>query len=620
MNRLGIIPKLTLIFVLFAALLLAVVSLLAFTSGSSALQTSAVSELLSAAIDKQAALDAWIGEAQVHATAIASSPYLKENLVDFQQAQRRGDAVEARAAHERLVAELQVWAGANRDYLGWMILDPDSGQVITATNSTEEGKFRDDQAYFISGKSGPYVQNVYYSVASQGTLLTVSTPIRSALTGTDADGRVLGVLAGNLDLGKMNEIVSRRTGLRQSDDAFLVNTSELFVSQPRFISDSAVLRLGVHTEAVKRCLARNSGVITADDYRGIPAMIVYRWLPERQLCLIIKMDQSEALAPVLALRNNIMFVSGLALAAAAGLAWWLALTITRPIHQLAKGATEIGRGNLEYRIINSSKDEIGQLALEFNHMARSIENMQTQLSQRAEQLEAANKELEAFSYSISHDLRAPLRAMDGFSRILLEEYAPQLPAEAKRYLDLVRDNAQQMGHLIEDLLAFSRLSRLPLNKQAVAPVEIVQKALAELRAGQGERNVDVTIGDLPACEADPALLKQVWVNLLSNAFKFTRKREPARIEIGWIPPLSGEKTAAGCYFIKDNGVGFDMQYADKLFTVFQRLHRAEEYEGTGVGLAILQRIVHRHGGRVWAEAEPDKGATFYFTLGGGNND
>jgi signal transduction histidine kinase len=617
--NLNITPKLALIFVAFATLLLAVISVLAYTSGRSSLQAAAVSELLSNAIDKQAGLTDWIGEAQVHAGAIASSPYIQERLASFRAAQMQGNTINAQAAHDRLVAELQVWTGENRDFLGWMIMDPASGQIIASTDAREEGKYRDDQAYFINGRSGSYVQNVYFSLAVQSTLLTVSAPIHSA------NGSLQGVLAGNLDLGKMNAIVSRRTGLRQSDDAYLVNTSELFVTQPRFLSDPAVLRLGVHTEAVKQCLARSSGVVTATDYRSIPAMIVYRWLPERQLCLVVKMDQAEALAPANRLGWNILIISGLALLAAAGLAFWLARSITAPIHQLAKGAAEIGSGNLDYRIELKSKDELGQLAGEFNHMSGSIAAMQTQLGQRAELLEAANKELEAFSYSISHDLRAPLRAMDGFSRILLEDFGSELPAEARRYLGLVRDNAQQMGHLIEDLLAFSRLSRLPLKKQTVLPAGIVQQALAELQLNQDQHRVDVKVGDLPACEADPALLKQVWVNLLANAFKFTRKTEQACVEIGWLSPtpregrddMDGEKPGVGCYFVKDNGVGFDMQYVHKLFGVFQRLHRAEEYEGTGVGLAIVQRIVHRHGGRVWAEAQVDKGATFYFTLEGG---
>jgi len=253
---------------------------------------------------------------------------------------------------------------------------------------------------------------------------------------------------------------------------------------------------------------------------------------------------------------------------------------------------------------------------EINELNAELEQ---RVHDRTAQLEAANQELEAFSYSISHDLRAPLRAMDGFSRILLEEYAAQLPAEAQRYLSLVRVNTKQMGHLIEDLLAFSRLSRLPLNKQTVAPGEIVRQALAELRAGQEQRNVEVTTDNLPDCKADPALLKQVWLNLLANALKFTRKREATCIEIGCKPCGDAEPSQGASeyiYFVKDNGVGFDMQYVHKLFKVFQRLHRAEEYEGTGVGLAIVQRIIHRHGGRVWAEAEVDKGAAFYFTLGG----
>jgi PAS domain S-box-containing protein len=228
---------------------------------------------------------------------------------------------------------------------------------------------------------------------------------------------------------------------------------------------------------------------------------------------------------------------------------------------------------------------------------------------RTAQLEGANQELEAFSYSISHDLRAPLRAMDGFSRILEEDYGPQLDAEARRYLQIVRDNAQQMGHLIDDLLTFSRLSRQPLNKQPVEMNPLVQQVLADLQRAEPTRSVELVVGELPPGQADPALLKQVWINLLSNAFKFTGKREAARIEIG-----RQEADDQPIYFVRDNGAGFDMQYADKLFTVFQRFHRAEDYEGTGVGLAIVKRIVDRHGGRVWAEAEVDRGATFYFTL------
>jgi PAS domain S-box-containing protein len=236
--------------------------------------------------------------------------------------------------------------------------------------------------------------------------------------------------------------------------------------------------------------------------------------------------------------------------------------------------------------------------------------LEQRVMERTEQLETANKELESFSYSVSHDLRAPLRAIDGFSRILQEDF-PGLSAEASRLIHSVRSNAQQMGRLIDDLLKFSRLNRQPLNKQNVNTAELVRQALQTLEPEREGRQVEITLGELPACLGDPGLLLQVWMNLLSNALKFTRKRDNAQIEIGSQVNERGETV----YFIRDNGVGFDMQYAGKLFGVFQRLHRADEFEGTGVGLALVQRIIQRHGGHIWAEAQHDVGAKFSFTVG-----
>ena len=235
--------------------------------------------------------------------------------------------------------------------------------------------------------------------------------------------------------------------------------------------------------------------------------------------------------------------------------------------------------------------------------------LEQRVAERTAQLESANKELESFSYSVSHDLRTPLRGIDGFARILIESYAAHLPLDGQHHLQRVRDNAGRMSQLIDDLLAFSRLSRQPIRKQSVDPAALVRQVLDELKPDYNSRQVEIVVGDLPACHADPALLRQVWVNLIGNALKYSSKRERARVEIGW----TGE-----AYLVRDNGVGFDMRYADKLFGVFQRLHRDEEFEGTGVGLANVKRIIERHDGQIWAEAEVDKGATFYFTLGDHN--
>jgi signal transduction histidine kinase len=269
-----------------------------------------------------------------------------------------------------------------------------------------------------------------------------------------------------------------------------------------------------------------------------------------------------------------------------------------------------------YAVIGIFSCALAYLILRFITERRQTENeirkLNMGLTQRSLEAEAANKELEAFSYSVSHDLRAPLRAVDGFSRILLDEHALNFSEEEQRLLRLVRENAVNMGQLIDDLLAFSRLSRQPLNKQSVATADLARQVFEELKTQQNGRRLEFSFADLPECQGDPKLLKQVFVNLFSNALKYTRNREVTRIELG-----CNETNGQTAFFVKDNGVGFDMRYANKLFGVFQRLHRAEDFEGTGVGLAIVQRVIHRHGGRVWAEAALDKGATFYFTLNGG---
>jgi signal transduction histidine kinase/CheY-like chemotaxis protein len=239
------------------------------------------------------------------------------------------------------------------------------------------------------------------------------------------------------------------------------------------------------------------------------------------------------------------------------------------------------------------------------------EELEQRVAERTQQLEDVNQELESFSYSVSHDLRAPLRIINGFSALLIESYSAQLPGEAQRYLRTISDNAGRMGTLIDDLLNLARLTHQPLHKELVDVNRLVGQVVEELKRDNGERKVEIPTAELPYCYADPSLLKQVIVNLLSNAFKFTRGRNPGVIEIGGTNS-DNERS----YFVRDNGVGFDMAYADKLFGVFERLHRAEDFEGTGVGLSLVQRIIHRHGGRVWAEAKPNEGATFYFTVPG----
>lgn len=299
-------------------------------------------------------------------------------------------------------------------------------------------------------------------------------------------------------------------------------------------------------------------------------------------------------------------------------------SIAQPLTQVADVARRISEGNdysLRASIGRESTSELATLASAFNHMLSGIESrdqslmrahdeLEDRVRERTAELDATNGELEAFSYSVSHDLRAPLRHVTGFASLLERHLGAALDEQGKRYVKTINESAARMGVLIDDLLAFSRMGRAPLNKRRVDLLQLVNEAKAEVTDRTNGGALTWTIGDLPWVDADPALLKPALVNLLSNAVKYSSTREHPSIDVGSIASPGDEVVL----FVRDNGVGFDMAYADKLFGVFQRLHRAEDFPGTGIGLANVRRIVQRHGGRAWAESTVDVGATFYISL------
>jgi two-component system sensor histidine kinase/response regulator len=244
-----------------------------------------------------------------------------------------------------------------------------------------------------------------------------------------------------------------------------------------------------------------------------------------------------------------------------------------------------------------------------SELRKAAQELEQRVIDRTLELQQVNQQLEAFAYSVSHDLRAPLRHIDNFSQILMNDYADRLDEEARRVLKRIVAGCDQMGQLIDSILALSRTARQPINKIVVNPERIARGVYEELTTGETRLAMTFLTCPLPECLADPILLKQVLVNLISNAIKYSKKTDSPRIEVG-----CSLDTGTPVYFVRDNGIGFDMQYADKLFAVFQRLHCSSEFEGTGVGLAIVQNIIQRHGGKIWAETEVNKGATFFFTL------
>ncbi len=300
---------------------------------------------------------------------------------------------------------------------------------------------------------------------------------------------------------------------------------------------------------------------------------------------------------------------------------FLGKSISKPIMALSETAKIISeRKDYTVRAIKMSNDELGSLTEAFNQMLDQIkkkddnlsefnQNLELKVKDRTAQLETVNKELEGFSYSVSHDLRAPLRAIVGFASILEEEYANRLDVEGKRITTIIKKNTVKMGRLIDDLLEFSRMGRLDGTKTTVNMQKMVNDVKDAIALQYDTHRVSWSVGDLPSVNANASMIRQVWVNLITNAIKYSSKNEAPQIEIGAMI-REGEYV----YYVDDNGVGFEQQYSDKLFKVFQRLHSPEEFEGTGVGLALVKKIVTREGGSVWVESEVGKGACFYFSL------
>ncbi len=361
----------------------------------------------------------------------------------------------------------------------------------------------------------------------------------------------------------------------------------------------------------------NSTQTVSHAFSGKNMMVTYKIFQENEYLgtLILKVELTDLNKIV----SNYIIAAALVLLAGLMAAFLISVFLQRAISSrlsflVSKTKTISETGNYSIRVSSEGKDEISTLSQEFNNMLEQIESMESSLEKRIKErtleLETANKEMESFSYSVSHDLRAPIRAINGFGEVLAKKNSDQLDADGKEYLKTIIHEAGRMGQLIDDLLVFSRLGKKEIQKTSFDMNLLAKKAVDEvLNLSQEKYNAKITVKDLPAADCDVALMNQVFINLISNALKYSKPNPNPVIEIG----ASADKNVV-TFYVKDNGVGFDMKHYNKLFGVFQRLHGAEEFEGTGIGLAIVQKIISRHYGKVWAEAKINEGATFYFSL------
>lgn len=387
------------------------------------------------------------------------------------------------------------------------------------------------------------------------------------------------------------------------------------------------------TGVAQRILAQREEMFETPGLDGVPRLHAVTPIKEGEspgLFVSVGIPLEVSFAPAnQALVRNLIVLGLVAAAVLVGARFYAEQFFLRPVNALVAATHRLAEGDLGARTGRiRGAAELAHLARAFDEMAERLQKRQAEIAQaheqisrlnedlerrvkeRTAQLEAANQELEAFSYSVSHDLRAPLRHIDGFSDLLTKHLVGSLDDKGKRFLKTISDSAKRMGKLIDDLLVFSRMGRSEMRHATVDLEQLAQEARAELQAQAEGRHVVWKNGGLPGVQGDPAMLRQVFINLLSNALKYSRTRDPAVIETGFEKGRPDEVVI----FVRDNGAGFDMRYADKLFGVFQRLHRVEEFEGTGIGLANVRRIILRHGGRTWAEGKVGEGATFFFSL------
>ena len=494
-----------------------------------------------------------------------------------------------------------------------------------------------------------FADREWFQQAVTSRLPFLSVPIQSRVTGNaitpyavpimDEENQLIGVFSGAISLAKLSAVIVKINKAHDTDLSIIdLRNGGLVLANrdPRLVLTPVVDKADI----LLRLSRGECGGIEVTDREGHQELFGLATMPNLPWGVIIATPSETAFASISTLTQTASIISIVTILITAALSGIFILRITRPIQRLVEETKEIGKGNLDYQIKTTDKGEIGELSRAFSDMtvnlkktmvsnerlAEEVESrkaaesklrilnqtLEWRVKERTEKLEIANQELESFSYSVSHDLRAPLRHVHGFVELLNDHLQENTDEKSRHYLEVISNATKDMGQLIDDLLSFSRIGTTQIANKKVDLNTMINEVKTAYSSEMKGRNFNWNVAQLPAIKGDANMIRLVLSNLISNALKFTRLKDPVMIEIGSEPDAEFKDYVI--IHIKDNGAGFDMQYKDKLFGVFQRLHSQKDYEGTGIGLANVKRIIQRHGGRVWAHGTPGEGAEFYFTL------
>lgn len=632
-RNLSISTKFILWFLFVALVPLAIATHISYNSSRKVLEQEVSNSLLAIANNKANQIETYLGDIEEHITRLSYTSEITDIIEHFNGIFNTVgiDSPE----YGRAAKEFRPFLRYQQEAFGYedlFLVRPD-GNVLFSVKKLEGRRSLYERALY-DGHRNPELVKVFFETKkslerkissfehSPGAnigFIFIAAPVFK-----DVD--LIGIIVLKMSNEGVAKLVQDYAGLGKTGEAAIalrMGNEAVFITPLRFDPDAAFrkrITIGSKEDiGLQKAVQGEKSFGRSIDYRGHEVLSVWRYIPSFRWAMVIKMDTVEIFASARQLRNTLLMISIILLLVVAIMAIIIARSISSPITELTKVSSVITGGDLSARAKVTVEDEIGELAQSFNQMTdslvnakASVEQKKTELEEQKKLLQKANKELDSFVYTVSHDLRAPLRGIASFSSFLEEDCKEKLGEEGRDHLKEIREGTNRMSKLIDDLLALSRISRIKNPFEDTDMNALVQSVIKQIEFDIKEKKVDLKIqADLPTVKCDGIKMKEVFLNLINNAVKFSSKnnKERPRVEVG-----CSDNAGFFEFFVKDNGIGIDPKYHEQIFEIFKRLHTVTEYSGTGAGLSIVKRIIDDHDGRIWIESESGKGACFYFTI------